>query len=135
MDSLEEISTREQVHQLVTAFYTKVRKNETLGPIFNPIIKDWPRHLEHITNFWTSNLFFERTYYGNPLEKHIGVDQYHQGKIEALHFGIWLNLWFQTIDEYYSGENAHILKNRARSMGTMIHINMVNARNHDPREK
>jgi hemoglobin len=50
------------------------------------------------------------------------------GKINELHFGTWLNLWFQTIDELFDGEMAQIAKNRARNMGSHLHIAIFNAR-------
>ena len=51
--------------------------------------------------------------------------------INELHFGTWLNLWFQTLEEHFEGEVADIAKNRARSMGTFIHLNIFNARKKD----
>ena len=54
------IHTREDVSLLVRTFYAKVRKDELLGPIFNGIIKDWETHLELLTDFWETNLFFKR---------------------------------------------------------------------------
>ena len=54
----KEIQNRADVFLLVTQFYTKVRKDEILGPIFNNAINDWPEHLNRLTDFWESNLFF-----------------------------------------------------------------------------
>jgi hemoglobin len=126
---MHDISNREDVFLLVSTFYTNVRKDSLLGPIFNAIIKDWDHHLEHLTDFWQSNLFFEKTYKGNPLQKHVEVDKFHGGKINEMHFGIWLNLWFETIDKLFIGETAQIAKNRARNMGTFIHLKIFEARN------
>ena len=54
----KEIQNRADVFLLVTQFYTKVHKDEILGPIFNNAINDWPEHLNRLTDFWESNLFF-----------------------------------------------------------------------------
>ncbi len=123
-----DIVSRDDVFLLVTSFYAKVRKDKLLGPIFNTIIKDWDKHLEHLTDFWESNLFFSKKYKGDPIKKHIDVDSYYDGKINELHFGIWMNLWYETIDELFVGDTAQIAKNRARNMGTFIHIKMFEAR-------
>ena len=56
----KDINTREDVAQLVDLFYIKVRKDTTLGPVFNNTITDWPTHLNHLTTFWESSLFFSR---------------------------------------------------------------------------
>ena len=53
----KEIKGREEVSLLVRTFYGRVRKDETLGPIFNRIIDDWEEHFETLIDFWESNLF------------------------------------------------------------------------------
>lgn len=128
----KDINTREDVAQLVDLFYIKVRQDTTLGPVFNNTITDWPTHLNHLTTFWESSLFFSRKlehkYSGKPLEVHVKVDQEHNKSITELHFGIWLNLWFQTIDELFMGEVADNAKLRARKMGTFLYLKIFEAR-------
>lgn len=124
-----EIKQRSEVSLLVMTFYAKVRQDDLLGPIFNGMIKDWDEHLDHLTTFWSNQLFLERgTYKGDPIAIHEKVDEFAEHKIEANHFGRWLNLWVQTIDELFEGDNAFILKNRARKMSTHIHLNIFSAR-------
>ncbi|NJB70160.1 hemoglobin [Saonia flava] len=124
----KEISSRKEVYELVTTFYGKVRKDELLGPIFNRHINDWGGHFEKLTDFWETNLFFVRKFKGSPMHKHILVDKDENYAINEHHFGAWLNLWFQTVDELFIGEKANIAKNRARNMGTFFHIGIFNAR-------
>jgi hemoglobin len=127
----KKIENREDVSLLVRTFYSKVRKDDLLGPIFNDIIKDWETHLELLTDFWETNLFYAKKYFGNPLHTHIEVDRKRDNTINELHFGTWINLWVQTLDELFEGEVASIAKNRARHMGTFMHLNIFNARNMD----
>jgi len=122
------IVTREDVKFLVTEFYAKVRKDSLLGPIFNGIIKDWDHHLEHLTSFWSSQLFIERSYQGNPIEVHRKADKFANHNIDEHYFGKWLNYWIETIDEYFEGDHTFILKNRARKMASFIHIDIFNNR-------
>jgi len=124
-----ELKDRASVSLLVRSFYAKVRKDDLLGPIFNGQIDDWEKHLEHLTDFWESNLFFKKTYSGDPIGKHIGVDKKMEHPMDAKHFGVWLNLWYETIDGLFVGELAQIAKNRARNMGTFIHLKVFGARN------
>ncbi|TMM57522.1 group III truncated hemoglobin [Maribacter algarum] len=124
----KEITDREDVFDLVETFYTKVRSNELLGPIFENHIDDWPKHLDRLTDFWETNLFFIRKFKGNPLLKHQIVDAGAGYSIDEHHFGVWLNLWFETVDQLFKGEKAATAKNRARSMGTFFHINLFKAR-------
>ena len=131
---MEDISSREEVFLLVTTFYEKVRKNELLGPIFNSVIKDWEKHLEHLTDFWESNLFFKKTFQGDPVGKHVEVDKAHDGGINEIHFGVWLNIWYETIDQMFEGEIAQIAKNRARNMSTFFHLKIFEARKNRSRK-
>lgn len=126
--SKQDIKTREDIKLLVTTFYGKVQKDALLGPIFNGIITNWEHHYEHLSDFWQTNLFFEKKFKGNPLQKHVEVDRKVNGTINEMHFGVWLNLWFETIDELFTGETAQIAKNRARNMGTFIHLKVFEAR-------
>ena len=121
---MTDVTTREDIHYLVRTFYTKVRKDTLLGPIFNNHINDWEFHLEHITNFWESSIFFSTNYKGNPLKVHQQIDQAENYNITEYHFGIWLNHWIQTIEHLYEGENANKLKMRARKMASHLHLNL-----------
>ena len=112
----------------MTTFYEKVRKHEILGPFFNRVIKDWDAHFEHLTTFWESSLFLKTKFYGNPLEAHVKVDKANNNAITELHFGLWLNLWFQTIDELFKGDYAENAKRRARKMGTFLYLKIFEAR-------
>ncbi|SNT17811.1 hemoglobin [Ekhidna lutea] len=123
-----DIESREDVAKLVEAFYTKVRQHQDIGPFFNETIIDWPAHLQKLTDFWETNLFFVNAYKGNPLKAHIDVDQEFNHSIEQAHFGNWLELWFSTIDNMYEGENAHLAKERARNMSHIMYIRIFQAR-------
>lgn len=127
--SKSDIKTRDDIYRLVSQFYAKVREDKELGPIFNETIKDWDAHLEHLTTFWESSLFLKTRYYGNPLEAHVKVDAAHNHSIKNEHFGLWLNLWYQTIDELFEGDYAENAKRRARKMGTFLYLKIFEARN------
>lgn len=127
-----DIETREDVFLLVSSFYKKVRKDKVLGPFFNDVIKDWGAHLDRLTTFWESSLFMTRKlkekYIGNPLEAHVKVDKENSNSITEVHFGLWLNLWFETIDELFEGDYAENAKRRARKMGTFLYLKIFEAR-------
>ena len=56
------------------------------------------------------------------------MDKAHNNTITELHFGLWLNLWFQTIDELFEGEYAENAKSRARKMSTFLYLKIFEAR-------
>jgi hemoglobin len=117
---MKQIENRKDISILVNSFYSKIRKDELLGPIFNNHIPDekWSEHLSKLTDFWETNLFGIAKFKGSPTQKHINVDKNLNYSIEQKHFGMWLQLWFETINELYEGENADKAKNSARKMST-----------------
>jgi hemoglobin len=123
-----DIKTREDVFLLVSGFYKKVRQNSEIGHFFNEVIQDWDAHLDKLTDFWESNLFFKALYKGNPQKVHVKVDQENRQEISSYHFGIWLNLWFETIDELFEGELANRAKNNARKMSSHLYLKILEAR-------
>ncbi|MCG2460689.1 group III truncated hemoglobin [Flavobacteriaceae bacterium F89] len=123
-----EITSRPDIKLLVHTFYGKIRLHPVLGPIFNSIVTDWPTHLDLLTDFWETQLLFERKYRGNPLAVHQEVDEKMDHSMKSEHFGIWLNLWFETLDELFQGDTAQIAKNRARKMSTMLYLNIFENR-------
>lgn len=125
---MQDVKSREDIKKIVVLFYDKIRIDTLLGSIFNKMIQDWDKHLEHLTDFWESNVFMVSKYSGNPIQIHQEVDKQAGGVIEQDYFVQWLKLWFETIDSNFVGDNANIMKNRARNMSTYIYIQIWKAR-------
>ena len=127
---MKTIETRNDIDLLVNTFYTKIRKDELLGHIFNTHISDdrWPEHLSNLSDFWETNLFGVSRLKGNPTQKHINVDKNLNYTISQVHFGKWLQLWFETIDELYVGDIAQKAKDAARKMSTGQFLSIWNKR-------
>jgi len=128
----KDIKNREDVSLLVITFYKKIRKDKVLGPIFNGIIKDWESHLILLIDFWETQLLLIRKYHGNPIIAHQEVDDKMNHTITSEHFGLWLNLWFETLDELFEGETTWVAKNRAQKMSTMLFMEMFKHRSKQP---
>lgn len=125
---MQDIQTREDVRLLVHSFYGKVRENGDIGPFFTTTITDWEEHLEKLTDFWESNLFFKAKFRGNPVAAHNAVDKSYGHRLEMRHFGIWLQLWTETLDGLFEGELANRAKNNARKMATHLYLQIFAAR-------
>ena len=107
----KEITDRKDVILLVNKFYTRVRKDKLIGPIFNEIIGNhWSSHMETLYDFWESRLFEKNIYTGKPLMRHLPLP------IGKPHFDRWLKLWNETIDDYFVGERAALARMRADSV-------------------
>jgi hemoglobin len=127
---MKRIENREDIAQLVHSFYEKIRTDALLGPIFDSQIREeaWPAHLRKLTDFWETNLFGISKFKGSPTLKHIQVDKNLGFRIDQKHFGQWLQLWFETIDDLFEGELADKAKQAARKMSTGQFIALWQAR-------
>ncbi|MBN9546864.1 MAG: group III truncated hemoglobin [Alphaproteobacteria bacterium] len=84
--------SEDMVRQLVHAFYTKVRADETLGPIFARVIgEDWGPHLAKMCDFWSSVMLMSGRYKGNPMIAHMRLKM-----VRPEHFARWLQLFRAT---------------------------------------
>ena len=73
---MKDIASREDVEWLVREFYEKIRKNETLGYIFDDIMKiDWGHHTPILVDFWESILLDTGSYTRNAMSEHFKVNQ------------------------------------------------------------
>lgn len=124
----KEIENRADIEKLVHTFYAKVRANQEIGFFFNETITDWEEHLEKLSDFWESNLFQVSKFRGRPGRAHIMVDQKFNHTIEAKHFGVWLNMWVETVDELFQGKLAERAKSNARKLGSNFHLKIFMAR-------
>ncbi|APG64252.1 globin [Tenacibaculum todarodis] len=123
---LKDIENREDVFLLVSTFYAKIKKDDFIGPIFLKAIPEpeWNPHLEKLTDFWETNLFFAKKYKGNPMKVHQKLDAENNYGITQKHFGKWLELWIVTLDELFYGEKAIKAKNNARNIAFMLFLKM-----------
>ena len=111
----KDILKLDDVKHLVDSFYGKIREDQLLKDIFNNIIHDrWPEHLEKMYTFWQTVLLSEHTYYGSPFPPHAKMP------VDKEHFDRWLQLFFETVDENFSGEIANEAKWRASKMAEIF---------------
>lgn len=111
----KDIENVEDVHLMVDTFYAKVRANETIGVIFNTVIKnEWAEHIEKLTRFWQTVLLNQYTYQGAPFQPHSVMP------LKAEHFNIWVSIFHSNIDEHFEGPKAEEAKIRATNMAKMF---------------
>ncbi|TBO43831.1 group III truncated hemoglobin [Pedobacter kyonggii] len=117
----KDIHNREDIIVLVDTFYKKVALNKQIGPIFTDVAKvDWSHHLPKMYDFWESILFGKAIYKGNPMLTHFALNEQTPLQTEA--FETWKNLFFQTVDDLFVGENADLIKQKAQSIADLMHF-------------
>jgi hemoglobin len=126
----KEIENRQDVSLLVRSFYARIRKHDSLGPIFNDVVQDWESHLERLTDFWEMILLQSGPGAGkfSPVPVHKEVDTKTGNTLTQVHFGNWLELWFSTLDTYFEGKHADYTKEHARNMAHILFFRIMEAR-------
>jgi len=125
-----DIRDRADIQLLVDTFYEKVRADETIGYLFNEVAKvNWEQHLPRMYDFWENILFQTGGFKGNPMVAHVQLHQ--KSPLNAAHFARWQQLFLATVDELYAGDMAELIKQRARSIATMMQIKV--SPSNDPR--
>lgn len=121
---MNDIQGLDDIKILINKFYSRVRKDDLLGPIFQEKIPgDWGPHLQIMYDFWYTVLFAKAAYRGNPFMKHAEMPIY------AGHFDKWVALFHQTIDELFAGSIADDAKQRAIKMSLLFQSRLADIRN------
>ena len=116
---MEDIRTMDDIKQLVDRFYDKVNQDELLSPVFNDIARvNWAKHLPVMYNFWGSILLSAASYSGQPFPKHMALP------ISGEHFGRWIQLFLETIDENFEGPKAEEAIQRAHAIAMVFQSRM-----------
>jgi len=106
--------TKENLNKMVIIFYTKILKDEIVGPFFieklgNDLKNEkWIPHIELLTNFWASIALGDSTYKGNPFAPHANIEN-----ISRAAFAQWLELFYETLDMVYVPQIADQFKQRS----------------------
>ena len=122
----KEILNKTDVQWLVDRFYDKIREDKVVGYIFNDVMKvKWEKHLPVMYAFWENTLFYTGSYQGNAMKKHLNIKRVTS--LQKKHFNRWLQLFNETVDEYFEGEKAELAKQRAHSIATIMQVKIAQA--------
>ena len=108
--------TAEQISHLVDEFYTSIRRDQRLGPIFAEAVgDDWTHHLEKMKSFWRSVLLKTGEYHGRPVPVHNAI-----GGIKSEDFRIWLQLFRNQVSKSFHPEAADTVVNAAERIAQSL---------------
>lgn len=102
---MADIQTKEDIELLVNTFYGKVLKDTILAPFFTRL--NFDHHLPKMVHFWAFVLLDEPGYTTDVTKTHIKMP------LKQEHFDKWIQLFNETTDELFTGENAEKAKRRA----------------------
>lgn len=104
--------------RLVTEFYSRVRRDPELGPIFNDAVGDWPEHFDKLADFWSSVMLTTGRYKGNPVAMH----RRHAERITPELFDRWLGIWKATTAELMDPAAAAALQDKAERIAESLKL-------------
>ena len=123
MEEKKDISSREDLVQMLYAFYTKAFRDELIGRFFIEVVPlDLTTHIPVIADFWEAIVFNTHGYRKNVMEVHQHIHQLSNIKKE--HLERWVKLFTETLDEMFEGEKATLMKHRAGSIATLMDIKL-----------
>ena len=115
--------TEDMIRELVHAFYTTVRRDPLLGPIFNAKVADWDAHLATLCRFWSSVTLLTGAYKGRPMLVHAGLPD-----IDGPHFARWLALFKETAESMCPPEAAELFVDRSQRIAESLQAGIAVAR-------
>ena len=105
---------------LVREFYSRLRKNERLGPIFaREITGDWEPHLKKMTDFWCSVILKTGDYHGRPVPAHLKLKD-----VTEADFDIWLRIFAETAAALFAPQTAAVFVDRAERIAKSLTLAM-----------
>lgn len=126
------VTSEAEIETLVRAFYTKVRADAELGPIFARAIGDnWEPHLHKMFDFWSSVMLTTGRYKGRPMPAHMKLKT-----VTPKHFDRWLMLFRETAEEVCAPETAERFIEKAARIAESLQLGMFfKPQLHDPERK
>ena len=113
------LNTREAIELLIDSFYTRVKQDDLLAPIFNNAeFFSWDTHIPIMVNFWETLLLGTASYKGNTMEKHIAL--HRRTPLTPALFDRWKLLFYSTLDGHFEGDNVVEAIKRVEAMSGLM---------------
>ena len=123
---MEDIETRNDLHDLMVDFYERAFADPSLGPIFTDVAKmDLDEHIPVIVDFWESMVLGTGNYAArgrNPMLLHKQLAE--KTPLLPEHFDRWLKLFELSVDRRFEGQRAEMIKQRARQIAERMVANI-----------
>ena len=117
---MTDIETRDDCERLVRAFYERAFADDMIGWLFTDVARlDLEAHVPRIAAFWETILLGARTYGGGAFAPHAAL--HAKVPLRSAHFGRWVMLWGETVDEMFAGDRAEVAKAHAARVAQAFH--------------
>lgn len=125
MQAKKDIENRQQLYNLLHAFYAKAMNDALIGKFFTTVVPlHLERHLPVITSFWEAVLFGTPGYRKDVMQVHRNIHRLCE--IQPAHLNRWVQLFTQTVDEMFLGTTAELAKQRAVGIARLMNLKLNN---------
>lgn len=125
---MNDIQTQEDLFLLVDEFYKKLLSDDAISYIFTDVVKiKLEEHLPILVTFWSQGIVGTGGYTKNLTQIHLEVNEKKYLSPEL--FSIWLNHFYNSVDENFKGEKAEQIKTQALSIATVMQIKIAQKKN------
>jgi hemoglobin len=114
------------IARLVDAFYTCVRADPVLSPVFADHIEDWDGHIARMCDFWSSVILRTGRYHGRPMAAHAPLP------VTPDHFRRWLALFEAVARKTCPDAAAEHFLDRAYRIAASLQHGVAAARGQQP---
>lgn len=122
---MEDIQHQQDIQYLVTEFYKSALADPLIGPVFKAADFQLEDHIPVMVSFWETILFDVITYKGNPMLKHLELNQ--SVPLLPSHFERWMTIWIATVNNNFEGPLAGKAVIRAQSIAQLMAYKMKQA--------
>ena len=120
---LNDIKDRHDIEKILSSFYEQAFKDELIGRFFTEVVPlDLKTHLPVITDFWEAVLFNTHSYRKNVMDIHRHIHEL--SPINKTHLDRWVQIFHTTIDRFYMGEKATLMKQRGQSIAGLMDVKL-----------
>lgn len=115
---------KESLDKFVDIFYNKARNDRDIGPVFNAQItseEEWEKHKAVVSSFWLYHFTGIHSEDAPPKHKG-GMMGAHQDMppFPREHFGIWMRLFEEALNEVYDERCKNELLDKAKGMSVRM---------------
>ena len=106
---MKDIQTQDDLYFLVKEFYKKLLTDAKISYVFTDVVKiKLEEHLPILVTFWSQAILGTGGYTNNLTQIHLDVNAKEYLSPEL--FTIWLNHFYNAVDENFQGEKAEQIK-------------------------
>ncbi len=121
LQHMKDIENQDDLYLLVDEFYKKLLADPAISYIFTDVVKiKLEEHLPILVTFWSQAVLGTGGYTNNLTQIHLDVSGKEYLTPEL--FKIWLDHFYQAVDENFTGIKAEQIKTQALSIATIMQI-------------